>query len=179
MSRHPRLVSVFRSAIAALAIALAAPANASIIFTFNAADAVHVDYSITGSYADLASGLAFTSGNWTITLDSPVPSGEPGAGDAWSLRVVIQYAGLTGERVDYFGGRAGIAIDTFDVNNLSGDFIPTFAFAAAFLSLSSRTDWAAGGSHSLDLGKLPEPGSLALLGLALAAAATARRRPVA
>jgi hypothetical protein len=93
--------------------------------------------------------------------------------------VVILYAGLSGERTDYFGGRAGIAIDTFNAFNMSGEFITTFAGGGASLDLGSRTNWNVGGVHSLDLGKLPEPGSLVLLGAALAAAAAARRRTVA
>ncbi len=174
------LILATRLAAGLIAVVSAASAQANVIVTFNTATATDVNYTITGDYTDLLSGFTATQGPWTILLDSPVPAPLPGSGDPWSLRLILEYAGLTGNRTDYYGGTPGVIISTFDAFQMSGAFaIAAGCFGcgqSASLDLSNRTSWIVGGFATIDPSLVPEPSSYTLLAIGLAGLAVTRRR---
>ena len=78
-----------------------------------------------------------------------MPAPLPGSGDPWSLRLILEYAGLTGDRTDYYGGTPGVIISTFNAFNMSGAFaIAAACFGcgqSASLDVRDRTSWIVGG----------------------------------
>jgi hypothetical protein len=160
------------------ALAAAAPAPAAVVLTFNTATATDVDYTITGLYTDLFSGLSFSSGPWTVTLDSPVPAPELGSGDEWSVRLVLEYAGLSGNRTDNFGADLGPphGITTFAAAQFSGTLSLAHLTAGAALDVTGKTTWRIDGDQLIDRSfVVSEPAPLALLCLGLTIAGVARR----
>ena len=141
------------------AIAQTVPTRAATV-TFansNPTTDTYVDWQITGLYSELLSGASYVAGPWTLSLDSPVPAPLPGSGDPWSLRVVLERSGLTGNRTDYAGGAPGILILTQDANNLSGGFAAHWAGASFNVDISSEVTWIAGGSMGLKSDTPPPP----------------------
>jgi hypothetical protein len=131
--------------------------------------AERVDYQFTVTGTEVFSSV-FSDGPWTITLSSPVPTGEPGANFDWSVRLTIEYAGLGGERTDYLWG-IGSYLYGYDIENVSGEL------ALATIETGFGASWPViDGMHRVTVPQpIPEPGTLALLSLGLAGLAASRR----
>lgn len=141
-----------------------------------------LSYDVSGLLSPLEGpNMSFILGKWTLELAYPTPSGEPGASDDWSMRVTMQYEGLSGSRIDYYGvnetSTGDWSINTFECGISSGQFLLASVDSRCALSVLDAPTWTASGYQEVDLSRIPEPGTLALLGLGLAGlAATCRRK---
>lgn len=141
--------------------------------------AERVDYAFSGDYTDVFSSV-FSDGPWTITVTSPVPAGEPGATFGWSLRLMIEYAGLGGERTDYWWGVAPPAPNAglygFDIENVAGELAAATVETGSGVSLPSFA-WQVDGMHRVTARQppVPEPATIAAVGLALIGLLAARK----
>ena len=158
--------------VAPLLIAMSAgSAQAAVTGGIIVQTAERVDYAFSGDYADTFSSV-FSDGPWTITVTSPVPAGEPGAAFDWSLRLMIQYAGLAGERTDYWWGVAPPAQNAglygFDIENVTGALALATVETGSGVSLPSNV-WQIDGMHRVTAPQqpVPEPATIAMMGLAL------------